>query len=248
MIAKDIKQCYWISQKCTKPERFEYHCLPDRYHKQFIEVCAPTKWIVGKKPLQKIDFQFFSIFKWRYNCIPLRISQVWTVHSMIWKNTSSNQTTITNAKASVHSITVRVPYMSVSITSYWQYYTIVDKRQLPLNWVLISLLFSNRGTFVNAEYAICFKNRLRHLGYLGFKNHEARAPVAKWLEKWTCAQATQQVHFFRFIINLQRCLWNHFTHFRCNFTKEHNTIALFLVEIYVYWNSNRGLNSIWKSV
>lgn len=47
MIAKDIKQCYWISQKCTKPERFEYHCLPDRYHKQFIEVCAPTKWIVG---------------------------------------------------------------------------------------------------------------------------------------------------------------------------------------------------------
>lgn len=128
------------------------------------------------------------------------------------------------------------------------YHTIVDKRQLPLNWVLISLLVSNRGTFVNAEYAICFKNRLRHLGYLGFKNHEARAPVAKWLEKWTCAQATQQVHFFRFIINLQRCLWNHFTHFRCNFTKEHNTIALFLVEIYVYWNSNRGINSIWKSV
>lgn len=60
MIAKDIKQCYWISQKCTKPERFEYHCLPDRYHKQFIEVCAPTKWIVGKKPLQKIDFHFFQ--------------------------------------------------------------------------------------------------------------------------------------------------------------------------------------------
>lgn len=60
MIAKDIKQCYWISQKCTKPERFEYHCLPDRYHKQFIEVCAPTKWIVGKKPLQKIDFIFFQ--------------------------------------------------------------------------------------------------------------------------------------------------------------------------------------------
>lgn len=48
MVAKERKQCHWISQKCTKPERFAYHCLPDRYHKQFIEVCAPTKWIVGE--------------------------------------------------------------------------------------------------------------------------------------------------------------------------------------------------------
>lgn len=56
----------------------------------------------------------------KYDCLTLQISQVRTVHSMILKNTSSNQTTITNAKASVHSITVRVPYMSVSIISYWQ--------------------------------------------------------------------------------------------------------------------------------
>lgn len=88
MIAKDIKQCYWISQKCTKPERFEYHCLPDRYHKQFIEVCAPTKWIVG------MNCPFYDMEK-----------------------TSSNQTTITNAKASVHSTTVRVPYMSIQDVS-----------------------------------------------------------------------------------------------------------------------------------
>lgn len=29
---------------------------------------------------------------------------------------------------------------------------------------------------MNAEYVICFKNRLRHLGDLGFKSHEERAP------------------------------------------------------------------------
>lgn len=29
---------------------------------------------------------------------------------------------------------------------------------------------------MNAEYVICFKNRLRHLEDLGFKSHEARAP------------------------------------------------------------------------
>lgn len=49
MKAKDRKQCRWIFQNCTKQDRFVYHCLPDRYLEHFIEVCAPTKWIVGRK-------------------------------------------------------------------------------------------------------------------------------------------------------------------------------------------------------
>lgn len=47
MKAKDRKQCRWIFQNCTKQDRFVYHCLPDRYLEHFIEVCAPSKWIVG---------------------------------------------------------------------------------------------------------------------------------------------------------------------------------------------------------
>lgn len=49
MKAKDRKQCRWIFQNCTKQDRFVYHCLPDRYLEHFIEVCAPSKWIVGRK-------------------------------------------------------------------------------------------------------------------------------------------------------------------------------------------------------
>lgn len=47
MKAKDRKQCRWIFQNCTRQDRFVYHCLPDRYLEHFIEVCAPTQWIVG---------------------------------------------------------------------------------------------------------------------------------------------------------------------------------------------------------
>lgn len=45
--SKSRKQCHLVHQNCTTLERFEYHCLPDKYHESFIEVCAPRKNIVG---------------------------------------------------------------------------------------------------------------------------------------------------------------------------------------------------------
>lgn len=45
--SKSRKQCHLANQNCTTLERFEYHCLPDKYHESFMEVCAPRKNIVG---------------------------------------------------------------------------------------------------------------------------------------------------------------------------------------------------------
>lgn len=47
--AKERKQCYLISQNCTTPDKFEYHCLPNKYINKFVEVCASKTVIVGKK-------------------------------------------------------------------------------------------------------------------------------------------------------------------------------------------------------
>lgn len=42
--ANERKQCNQINPKCTE---IQYHCLPDRFHGNFIEVCAAPKVIVG---------------------------------------------------------------------------------------------------------------------------------------------------------------------------------------------------------
>lgn len=46
--ATERKQCYQITQNCTAPEKFTYHCLPNRFHDRFVEVCAPVQNIVGQ--------------------------------------------------------------------------------------------------------------------------------------------------------------------------------------------------------
>lgn len=46
--AKERKQCYQITQNCTAPEKFTYHCLPNRFLDHFVEVCAPVQNIVGQ--------------------------------------------------------------------------------------------------------------------------------------------------------------------------------------------------------
>lgn len=48
--AAERKQCNQINPICTD---IQYHCLPDRFHGLFIEVCAAPKIIVGKKTLLK---------------------------------------------------------------------------------------------------------------------------------------------------------------------------------------------------
>lgn len=64
--AAERKQCNQINPICTD---IQYHCLPDRFHGLFIEVCAAPKIIVGKKTLFKKYFQinttmnnFISLF------------------------------------------------------------------------------------------------------------------------------------------------------------------------------------------
>lgn len=51
--AAERKQCNQINPICTD---IQYHCLPDRFHGLFIEVCAAPKIIVGKKTLLKKYF------------------------------------------------------------------------------------------------------------------------------------------------------------------------------------------------
>lgn len=46
--AKERKQCNLIRQNCTTKEDFEYHCLPNAVLGMFVELCAPSKIIVGK--------------------------------------------------------------------------------------------------------------------------------------------------------------------------------------------------------
>lgn len=46
--SKRRKQCHLVTQNCTTLEGFEYHCLPDKFHERFMEVCAPRKNIVGE--------------------------------------------------------------------------------------------------------------------------------------------------------------------------------------------------------
>lgn len=46
--AKERKQCYQITQNCTSPDKFTYHCLPNRFLDRFVEVCAPVQNIVGQ--------------------------------------------------------------------------------------------------------------------------------------------------------------------------------------------------------
>lgn len=46
--AKKRKMCHSISQNCTAADKFEYHCLPNTLLDLFVEVCAPTKVIIGK--------------------------------------------------------------------------------------------------------------------------------------------------------------------------------------------------------
>lgn len=45
--AEEKKQCYQITQNCTTPEKFTYHCLPNKSLDHLVEVCAPVQNIVG---------------------------------------------------------------------------------------------------------------------------------------------------------------------------------------------------------
>lgn len=44
---KERKQCHLIIQNCTHSEKFQYHCLPDKFINTFVEVCAPILQTVG---------------------------------------------------------------------------------------------------------------------------------------------------------------------------------------------------------
>lgn len=46
--ASDKKQCNRISHNCSEIDDFQYHCLPNRLLNKLVEVCAPTKVIVGQ--------------------------------------------------------------------------------------------------------------------------------------------------------------------------------------------------------
>lgn len=46
--AKEKKQCNLIIHNCTEKDKFQYHCLPNKVLDMLVEVCAPTKVIVGK--------------------------------------------------------------------------------------------------------------------------------------------------------------------------------------------------------
>lgn len=46
--AADKKQCNLIIHNCTEKNDFQYHCLPDMLLNTLVEVCAPTKIIVGQ--------------------------------------------------------------------------------------------------------------------------------------------------------------------------------------------------------
>lgn len=45
--AKDRKQCHLTIHNCSDADKFQYHCLPNRQLDKLIEVCAPTKLIIG---------------------------------------------------------------------------------------------------------------------------------------------------------------------------------------------------------
>lgn len=46
--ASDKKQCNRIIHNCSEIDDFQYHCLPNRLLNKLVEVCAPTKVIVGQ--------------------------------------------------------------------------------------------------------------------------------------------------------------------------------------------------------
>lgn len=46
--AKEKKQCNLIIHNCTEKDKFQYHCLPNKVLDKLVEVCAPTKVIVGQ--------------------------------------------------------------------------------------------------------------------------------------------------------------------------------------------------------
>lgn len=45
--ANERKQCHMVVQNCTTKSKFEYHCLSTKSFSVFLELCAPTKVIVG---------------------------------------------------------------------------------------------------------------------------------------------------------------------------------------------------------
>lgn len=58
ILAKERKKCHLIYQNCSSPEKFQYHCLPNKYLDKFVEVCAPTRLIVGNHcPFYEIESQ-----------------------------------------------------------------------------------------------------------------------------------------------------------------------------------------------
>lgn len=48
IMAKEKKQCRLIIHNCTDTDKFQYHCLPNKFLDMLVEVCAPTKVIVGQ--------------------------------------------------------------------------------------------------------------------------------------------------------------------------------------------------------
>ncbi|XP_062585881.1 uncharacterized protein LOC134247555 isoform X2 [Saccostrea cucullata] len=50
MAATRRKNCSSISQNCTSPENFRYHCVSNAFMNETIEVCAPGLFLLGFCP------------------------------------------------------------------------------------------------------------------------------------------------------------------------------------------------------
>lgn len=75
--ASDKKQCNRISHNCSEIDDFQYHCLPNRLLNKLVEVCAPTKVIVGMTELDYSIFKFWEQIN--FDTLQIRILYVFDV-------------------------------------------------------------------------------------------------------------------------------------------------------------------------
>lgn len=48
-VRAEVYNCLSFHQRCVDPEKFEYHCVLNENGTGLLEVCAPAKYIHGKK-------------------------------------------------------------------------------------------------------------------------------------------------------------------------------------------------------